>query len=385
MEELKAGWRKVKLGEILNFYNGKKKIDTNYNGKYNIYGASGIIGKSTEYLFEGESIILGRVGAYCGITFYERDKIWSTDNTIVAKTKTKANNLKYFYYLLKYLNLNKRASGSAQPLINQKLLSNIEVEIPALFTQKKIVSILSLLDEKIELNRKINQNLEEAAQTLFKRWFIDFEFPNEEGKPYKSSGGKMIESELGEIPEGWRVGKLGEIIEIFDSLRKPLSKKERDLKEKLYPYYGAAGIIDYVDEYLFDGEYILLGEDGTVVSEKGTPILNFIQEKFWVSNHAHVIIEKNKDNSYLYYLLKNTDIRHIITGAVQPKINQKNLIELKVTISQEELVKKFSNIISNITLKIRNNQKEIKKLTELRDYLLPRLMSGEILIVQETK
>lgn len=137
MEELKEGWRKVKLGEILNFYNGKKKIDTNYNGKYNIYGASGIIGKSTEYLFEGESIILGRVGAYCGITFYERDKIWSTDNTIVAKTKTKANNLKYFYYLLKYLNLNKRASGSAQPLINQKLLSNIEVEIPALFTQKK--------------------------------------------------------------------------------------------------------------------------------------------------------------------------------------------------------------------------------------------------------
>ena len=378
MEELKEGWRKVKLGEILNFYNGKKKIDTNYNGKYNIYGASGIIGKSTEYLFEGESIILGRVGAYCGITFYERDKIWSTDNTIVAKTKTKANNLKYFYYLLKYLNLNKRASGSAQPLINQKLLSNIEVEIPALFTQKKIVSILSLLDEKIELNRKINQNLEEAAQTLFKRWFIDFEFPNEEGKPYKSSGGKMIESELGEIPEGWRVGKLGEIIEIFDSLRKPLSKKERDLKEKLYPYYGAAGIIDYVDEYLFDGEYILLGEDGTVVSEKGTPILNFIQEKFWVSNHAHVISEKNKDNSYLYYLLKNTDIRHIITGAVQPKINQKNLIELKVTISQEELVKKFSNIISNITLKIRNNQKEIKKLTELRDYLLPRLMNGEI-------
>lgn len=378
MEELKEGWKKVKLGEILNFYNGKKKIDTNYNGKYNIYGASGIIGKSTEYLFEGESIILGRVGAYCGITFYERDKIWSTDNTIVAKTKTKANNLKYFYYLLKYLNLNKRASGSAQPLINQKLLSNIEVEIPALFTQKKIVSILSLLDEKIELNRKINQNLEEAAQTLFKRWFIDFEFPNEEGKPYKSSGGKMIESELGEIPEGWRVGKLGEIIEIFDSLRKPLSKKERDLKEKLYPYYGAAGIIDYVDEYSFDGEYILLGEDGTVVSEKGTPILNFIQEKFWVSNHAHVISEKNKDNSYLYYLLKNTDIRHIITGAVQPKINQKNLIELKVTISQEELVKKFSNIISNITLKIRNNQKEIKKLTELRDYLLPRLMSGEI-------
>lgn len=292
------------------------------------------------------------------------------------------NLAKWVYYSLKSSKgqeqILKNLRGSTQQYITLGELRNLEIWYPEIKKREKIVSILSSLDEKIELNRKINQNLEEIVQTLFKRWFIDFEFPNEEGKPYKSSGGKMIESELGEIPEGWRVGKLGEIIEIFDSLRKPLSKKERDLKEKLYPYYGAAGIIDYVDEYLFDGEYILLGEDGTVVSEKGTPILNFIQEKFWVSNHAHVIIEKNKDNSYLYYLLKNTDIRHIITGAVQPKINQKNLIELKVTISQEELVKKFSNIISNITLKIRNNQKEIKKLTELRDYLLPRLMSGEI-------
>ena len=379
MEELKEGWRKVKLGEIANLKYGKmpKKDKIKENG-YPIFSGYRITGYYDEYMLEEEEIIVVARGVGgTGDVKISPPKSFITNLSIILLLKNDINK-KFLYYLLKNKNLRILDSGSAQSQITINDLKEYEIFLPNLKLQDKIASVLATLDEKIELNRKINQNLEETAQTLFKRWFIDFEFLNEEGKPYKSSGGKMIESELGEIPEGWRVGKLGEIIEIFDSLRKPLSKKERDLKEKLYPYYGAAGIIDYVDEYLFDGEYILLGEDGTVVSEKGTPILNFIQEKFWVSNHAHVISEKNKDNSYLYYLLKNTDIRHIITGAVQPKINQKNLIELKVTISQEELVKKFSNIISNITLKIRNNQKEIKKLTELRDYLLPRLMSGEI-------
>lgn len=401
MEELKAGWRLENLEENLEVildYRGKtpqksekgrvtlsaKSVKMGYIDYSNIYYVS----EETYSKFmtrglpkKGDILLTTEAPLGC-VAELKDDSVCLAQRLITLRGKKEKLNNKYLLYYLQsprgQYELLSKATGTTVQGIKRTEFSKVKILMPSLEKQNKIASILSSLDEKIELNRKINQNLEEIAQTLFKRWFIDFEFPNEEGKPYKSSGGKMIESELGEIPEGWRVGKLGEIIEIFDSLRKPLSKKERDLKEKLYPYYGAAGIIDYVDEYSFDGEYILLGEDGTVVSEKGTPILNFIQEKFWVSNHAHVIIEKNKDNSYLYYLLKNTDIRHIITGAVQPKINQKNLIELKVTISQEELVKKFSNIISNITLKIRNNQKEIKKLTELRDYLLPRLMSGEI-------
>ena len=401
MEELKEGWRLENLEENLEVildYRGKtpqksekgrvtlsaKSVKMGYIDYSNIYYVS----EETYSKFmtrglpkKGDILLTTEAPLGC-VAELKDDSVCLAQRLITLRGKKEKLNNKYLLYYLQsprgQYELLSKATGTTVQGIKRTEFSKVKILMPSLEKQNKIASILSSLDEKIELNRKINQNLEETAQTLFKRWFIDFEFPNEEGKPYKSSGGKMIESELGEIPEGWRVGKLGEIIEIFDSLRKPLSKKERDLKEKLYPYYGAAGIIDYVDEYLFDGEYILLGEDGTVVSEKGTPILNFIQEKFWVSNHAHVISEKNKDNSYLYYLLKNTDIRHIITGAVQPKINQKNLIELKVTISQEELVKKFSNIISNITLKIRNNQKEIKKLTELRDYLLPRLMNGEI-------
>ena len=391
MEELKEGWRKVKLGEILNFYNGKKKIDTNYNGKYNIYGASGIIGKSTEYLFEGESIILGRVGAYCGITFYERDKIWSTDNTIVAKTKTKANNLKYFYYLLKYLNLNKRASGSAQPLINQKLLSNIEVEIPALFTQKKIVSILSLLDEKIELNRKINQNLEEAAQTLFKRWFIDFEFPNEEGKPYKSSGGKMIESELGEIPEGWRAGKLGEIIEI--NPKENLKKLEKKIYIEMKCLSETSSIISEYYEREFTGTGTKFKNKDTLMA-RITPCLengkigyvNFLKDNDigWGSTEFNILRSQNnlpKELSYFIARSKNFldyAISNMNGSSGRQRVNGKILEEYNIVISPENIYKKFGKVSNSIMNQIENNRKEIEKLIELRDYLLPRLMSGEI-------
>lgn len=396
MEELKEGWRKVKLGEILNFYNGKKKIDTNYDGKYNIYGASGIIGKSTEYLFEGESIILGRVGAYCGITFYEKDKIWSTDNTIVAKTKTKANNLKYFYYLLKYLNLNKRASGSAQPLINQKLLSNIEVEIPALFTQKKIVSILSLLDEKIELNRKINQNLEETAQTLFKRWFIDFEFPNEEGKPYKSSGGKMIESELGEIPEGWRIGRLGELIKIQNGYafksKDFLNKgnigiiKIKNISNKIIDILNTDFISNDIckeveDKYLVKNGDILIAMTGAEIGKIG--IVPQSNKQLYLNQRVGKIVEAmNGGKEYSYFHLNQKKYQELIflksSGSAQPNISASEIENIEIIFPSLDLLNKFKDLTTENFLKIVYNLGEINCLLKVRDYLLPRLLSGEI-------
>src|SRR5699024_7022988 len=119
--------------------------------------------------------------------------------------------------------------------------------------QSKITNILQNFDEKIDTNIKIISNLEELAQTLFKRWFVDFEFPDEDGKPYKSNGGKMVESEFGEIPEMWEIKKLKDITLNFDKKRIPLSKREREKRESVFPYYGATSLMDYVDDYLFDG------------------------------------------------------------------------------------------------------------------------------------
>ena len=128
--------------------------------------------------------------------------------------------------------------------------------------------------------------------------------------------------------------KLSQIIELYDSKRKPLSKMQRIKSSGSIPYYGAAGIIDYVNDYLFEGEYILLAEDGTVKTNTNNPVLNLTKqnEKFWVSNHAHIFKSKNIEQKYLYYLLSSIDITKYITGAVQPKINQENLLNIELKI-----------------------------------------------------
>lgn len=248
-------------------------------------------------------------------------------------------------------------------------------------TQDYIGELYYSLSSKIETLREQNQTLEELAQTLFKRWFVEFEFPNENGQPYKSSGGKMVESELGEIPEGWRVGTLGEIIINHDSKRIPLSSNQRVKRQGIYPYHGATSIMDYVDDYIFDGRFLLLGEDGTVVDDKGYPILQFVDGKIWVNNHAHVLEGKNPfTTNYIFLLLKRTRVSQIVTGAVQLKINQGNLNSLEVLIPKRDIVESFELNTEALINKMFSNNKEIQSLTQLRDTLLPKLMSGELKI-----
>ncbi|MFC4709422.1 restriction endonuclease subunit S [Enterococcus eurekensis] len=174
-------------------------------------------------------------------------------------------------------------------------------------------------------------------------------------------------------------GQLGEIIELFDSKRIPLSSKQREKMEKVYPYYGATSLMDYVDDFLFEGTYLLLGEDGTVIDPEGYPILQYIWGKFWVNNHAHVLQGKNGFNvESLYVLLKTTYVSSIVTGAVQLKINQTNLKSIKIFIPPIDEISSFNETIEPIFKKIRNSTDEIASLTELRNSLLTKLMSGEI-------
>lgn len=300
----------------------------------------------------------------------------------LASLRMRNKNNEYLYYLLKNFTsvFTSRESGTVFGSINKSGIESVKLPFPNKYEQKAIAKVLSDLDEKIEINNKINKKLEEMAQTIFKQWFVDFEFPNEDGKPYKSSGGEMVESELGMIPREWEISELGEIIELFDSKRIPLSKNERQKREKIYPYYGAASLMDYVDDYIFDGVYILMGEDGTVVTNYGYPILQYVWGKFWVNNHAHVIKGKcSIPDEFIYILLKNTNVKTIVTGAVQPKINQQNLKSLKIVIpGDEKLLLKYENIVKNSFEQIRVLSEENKTLIKLRDTLLPKLMSGEI-------
>ncbi|MEA4889908.1 MAG: restriction endonuclease subunit S [Clostridiaceae bacterium] len=362
----------------IEFKNGKKRPLS--QGKIPVYGGNGILDYCDDWNNDGNTVIIGRVGAYCGSIYYSSGKCWVSDNAIAAKANDNADP-KFIYYALLSANLNNLRIGSSQPLLTQEILRQLQLAFPSLSSQQAIARILSSFDDKIELNNRVNKTLEEIAQTLFKRWFVDFEFPDENGNPYKSSGGKMIESELGMIPEGWIASSLSFIILNFDSKRVPLSSREREKLEKIYPYYGAASQLDFVDNYLFDGIYVLMGEDGTVIMDNGTPMLQYVWGKFWVNNHAHILQGKAFiSTEYVYLLLRQTNIVHIVTGAVQPKITQKNMNELPAVLPSAEVAKHFRQQTTNLFGLLRSSSDEIKKLAQIRDTLLPKLMSGEIRI-----
>lgn len=181
------------------------------------------------------------------------------------------------------------------------------------------------------------------------------------------------------MPEDWHLGTVSEIIEIHDSKRIPLSNRERAELDKIYPYYGATSIMDYVDRYLFDGIYLLLGEDGTVVDSKGFPILQYVEGKFWVNNHAHILTGKNGFSVELLYLLFSlTNVQSIVTGAVQPKISQANLNRVPVMIPSQRELQAYDDIIQPVFSQIRNLRIENEKLAAIRDTILPKLMAGEL-------
>lgn len=264
--------------------------------------------------------------------------------------------------------------GSAREVFSWEEMLNVKLPVPSIERQKEIVREYNTILNKIQLNENIIEKLEDLSQAIYKQWFVDFEFPDANDKEYKSNNGEMKEIEDREIPKDWNIVNIGECIEIYDYMRVPLSKDERDKKAKIYPYYGAAALMDFVDEYIYDGTYVLMGEDGTVVNEFGYPILQYVWGKLWVNNHAHVMQGKgNFSNEFLYLTLKQTNIVDIITGAVQPKINQENLKNIKVIVPDEQTLVKFNNIASVIFKNLKNNIEENKILNKIKEILLLRL------------
>ncbi len=182
-----------------------------------------------------------------------------------------------------------------------------------------------------------------------------------------------------EIPNGWGSITIGEITNCLDSKRFPLSGQERKLKIGNIPYYGATGIMDYVDEAIFDGEYVLIAEDGSVMDEKGHPILQRVSGRAWINNHAHVL-QPSKSHSckLLMMLLKDVSVMKIKTGSIQMKINQANLNKIPVPNIPEKLIIKINEQLETIENKILHLGKENRELISLRNFLLPLLMNGQV-------
>ena len=374
-------FKQYELSEVLDFFNGKKRPKE--AGKIPVYGGNGIVDYCNDFNTEGENIIIGRVGAYCGNVNLYKDKCWISDNAILAKAKTGFDNT-YMYYSLINENLYNLRIGSSQPLITQSTLKKVKVNLPEYSEQKAITKILSDLDEKIETNNKINKKLEEMAQAIFKQWFVDFEFPNEYGKPYKSSSGEMVESELGIIPKGWKVGSIYEVANVIygapfsskkfneDKIGLPLIRI-RDLKTAKPSFYTEEKHKNATKVKTGD---ILLGMDAEF-----TPTI-------WRGNEGYLnqrvcMFKSNKDYLHDYFIYEIIKpymnlMEFSKVGTTVIHLGKGDIDNMKIVIPKRDILKLFYKIIDPIYSKLIEVANENRILTDLRDTLLPKLMSGEI-------
>ena len=266
-------------------------------------------------------------------------------------------------------------------------LGTFPIRIPLLPEQRAIAHILGTLDDKIELNRRMNQTLEAMAQAIFQDWFVDFgpvRAKLEGREPYLPPElwdlfpTELVDSELGETPQGWKLGEMRDAVTIFDHLRIPLNSQQRSQRKGIYRYYGAAGILDYVDDFLFDGVHVLTGEDGSVVDPSGHPVTQYVWGQFWVNNHAHVLKGKaGYCDEHIYLLLQTQEIGAYVTGAVQPKLSQTNLKSIPILVPSTDLLEAFPKAIQPMFGAIRSNSDETSMLTTQRDTLLPKLISND--------
>jgi type I restriction enzyme S subunit len=351
---------------------GTKKLEI---GKYPIIGSNGLLGYTEDYLEDEDLIFTGRVGTIGRINFQKKEKIWLSDNVLYFKTKN-IHLLNYVYYYLKKTDFSHLNVGSTQPLVKQSDFKKIKIALPQTENELiKIAKILSDLDSKIELNCQMDKTLEEIGQALFKHWFIDFEFPNEKGKPYKSSGGEMADSELGEIPKEWEVKNLGEIIEL--GYGKGLRENRR--KNGVYPVVGSSGIVGFHDEYLVQGPGIVIGRKGTI----GEVI--WVNSNFFPIDTTFYVASKigKVDLYYFYYLLLTQDFPRIGSDSAVPGLNRNFAYMNLKPAPPVDLINKFNHICKSLFEMMALKKEEISVLGRVCDSLLPKLMSGQIRVPAE--
>lgn len=409
----RIGWRGLNKDEYLNFSQYKIINATALMDGYVDWDNCGYISKeryeeSSEIMLkEGDILIskdgtLGKIGYVKGLTTpcTVASGIFVLRNTIPNKL-----NFDYLYHVLKsnifkdFINRNK-ASGSTINHLYQRDLENFEIDLPNLCVQTKIAEILNALDSKIELNNKINAELESMAKTLYDYWFLQFEFPNEEGKPYKSSGGKMVwNEELNrEIPEKWILEPLENCVEDIIDRRGVTPKKlggewvEQGIKAISAKCVKNGKLINLeeanqVSEEIYNKWMSKELQDGDILMTSEAPLGEFYfllgDERFCLSQRLFAIRSNFRVKPiYLYYELSrgngNSQIMGSKSGSTVFGIRQDELRKIKIMIPDENVQTLFENKIISAYREIRKNDYENRELTCLRDFLLPLLMNGQV-------
>lgn len=387
-----------KLSELCTLYSGGTPSTSNesyWNGNLNwmssgetsnklIYGTKlkitekGVAESSTRLAHSGDTVVAtAGEGKTRGQTSYLLTDTYVNQSIVVLKAdKTKIDNKFLFYALSNSYNRMRALSDAAgiRGSLPCKLLNNFEINTFNLDIENKIGQFLFNIDLKIENNNKINAELESLAKTIYDYWFLQFEFPNEEGKPYKSSGGKMVwNKELKrEIPEGWAVKKLNSIANLYQPEILPSNLMKEDGK---YFVYGANGIVGRYNKFNHEHPEI-------AICCRGASCGNYLMTlpKSWITGNSMVVTPKDSSvtKEYLYHSLRYIDIKRYVTGSAQPQITRSNLDGIKVVIPPFKSLEHFSNKAEKIRNELIKNINENNELSSLRDFLLPMLMNGQV-------
>ena len=331
---------------------------------------------SKNYLLKPNDIVFARTGNSTGRSYFydgsDGELVYAGFLIKFSLDPSKVNPKFIRYYTLsnEYKDwVSSFSTGSTRGNINAKTYGNMKIKLPPTDQQDFLVRILSTIDDKIEVNNQINKTLENMAQAIFKQWFVDFEFPNEDGEPYKSSGGEMVESELGMIPKGWEVGKFIDLIEITSGKR-PGKRSDLAMEDCKYPLVGASSIMGYTDDFNFEEKILVIGRVGT------HGVVQRFNNKVWASDNTLVI--KSDNYEFAYQILNQIDYKAINRGSTQPLITQTDIKNYTLIIPTEGYLNKFELLVGSLFEIHSNHCIENSKLTEIRDSLLPKLMSGEI-------
>ena len=381
--------KEYKLSEILTIKNGRDYKNLK-NGLYPVYGSGGLMCTVDNYLYERPSVLLPRKGTLSNIQFAD-SPFWTVDTLYYTEIDTHLADPYYLYYYLKQLDLTRLDSGTGVPSMTFDSYYNIKVNLPNIHEQRAVGQFLSVLDDKIQLNRRINDNLEAMAKQLYDYWFVQFDFPNEESKPYKSSGGAMVWNEKlkREIPQGWYADNICKIANILSG-GTPSKAVDDYWNNGTIPFFGPTDCngsvfqiktadhitqkgLEHCSSSLFEEGIVIITARGSIgkLVIVGTPMA--------MNQSCYALQSKEGEYEYLYFL--TTQLIDCLkakgSGSVFKSIIASDIEHSTLCIATENVVSDFCKKVTPLFEKLKTNTIEIAELTKQRDELLPLLMNGQ--------
>lgn len=405
---MRADWLQTTIGEFSPFSYGKALPErTRRPGLFPVISSAGITGTHVEPLVKSSGVVIGRKGTVGKVTF-SPGAFWPIDTAFYVADDPKQRDIRFTYYLLQTLGLERMNSDSAVPGLNRDNAHAVRIVVPrSVDEQRRIAQVLASLDSKIELNHRINQTLESIAQAVFRSWFLDFDpvkakvaaktegrdplraamsavsgktdaelnaLPPEQHAQLAATAalfpGEMMASELGDIPKGWSTSKVGQLLELVYGK----ALKSTDRVDGAIPVYGSGGVTGFHDQALVNHGSVIVGRKGTVGA------LYWEDGPFYPIDTTFYVRPLAAPLTYCFYLLQTLGLNTMNTDAAVPGLNRENVYRLEHVLPSAALLNAFDKTVSVLRASIQSHTKTTQILGNLRDTLLPKLLSGELMI-----